>query len=245
MKPIYLVKTGTTFPQTLVAHGDFDQWTAAALGETSLPSKVIDVKTMTCLPPAEGCAAVVITGSHAMVTERLPWSVRLEEWLAQIVPAQVPVFGICYGHQLLAQALAGVTDYHPQGQEIGTVLVSRTVSCDQDPVFRDLPEVFWAHTTHSQSVRQLPPTAVRLAENPFEGNHAFRVGPCAWGVQFHPEYDETIMRCYIEEQRSSLAQRGRQVDELLAGVRATPDAAALMRSFTRYVEERCRQQGAA
>ncbi len=236
MKKLYIVKAGTSFPATLQKFGDFDQWTKVALGQTALPIEVIDVEDMTTLPPAAECAGVAVTGSHAMVTDKLEWSVRLEDWIVELVDCQIPFFGICYGHQLLGSAIGGTVGYHPHGKEIGTMLIRRRPSAADDPLFDALPDEFWAHTTHSQSVLQLPVGALLLAENDFEPCHAFRIGPCAWGVQFHPEYDAAIMRSYIEEQAEELTAAGRQVDAILATVRDTPVAADLFRRFTRYIE---------
>ena len=238
MKKLYIVKAGTTFSSTLQRFGDFDQWTRTALGPTTLPIAIIDVEDMAALPAAEDCAGVTVTGSHAMVTDKLEWSVRLEDWIAGLVARQVPFFGICYGHQLLGSALGGEVGYHPRGKEIGTTLIRCRKEAAEDPLFSALPREFWAHTTHSQTVLQLPPQAIALAKNDFEPHHAFRVGPCAWGVQFHPEYTGAIMGAYIEEQATQLSAAGQSVETLLAAVRETPAAAELFRRFTRYAAER-------
>ncbi len=235
MKKLYIVKTGTTFPATQKQFGDFDDWTVTALGPTDLPVEVIDVKKMGDLPSWQECAGVTVTGAHEMVTDRLLWSVQLEHWIMELVEHNVPFLGVCYGHQLLAQATGGEVGYHPLGQEIGTAIVKRLPSSDNDPLCHDLPAEFYAHTTHSQSVLTLPASAVRLAENDFEPNHAFRLGDCAWGVQFHPEYSSAIMTSYIEQQADSLCTRGEDPQQLISAVRETPEAAELYRRFTRFV----------
>jgi GMP synthase (glutamine-hydrolysing) len=134
-----------------------------------------------------------------MVTDNAPWSVRLAQWILSLHEAEIPVFGICYGHQLLARAAGGRIGYHPYGKEIGTVSVRLLPGCADDPVLQALPEAFLAHATHSQTVPALPAGATRLAANAHEPHHAFRLGECSWGVQFHPEYSVDIMRAYIEE----------------------------------------------
>ena len=68
-----------------------------------------------------------------------------------------------------------------------------------DEIFSKLQNSFKAHTIHSQTVIKLPKNATRLAFNNHDKNHAFRVGSCAWGVQFHPEFDKNIMNLYIKE----------------------------------------------
>jgi GMP synthase (glutamine-hydrolysing) len=238
MKTLYVIKAGTSFPAVAKELGDFDFWTIKALGPTTVPLEVIDVDCLPPLPSPGDCAGVVITGAHAMVTDNLDWSLKLEIWLRELVAAEVPVFGICYGHQLLARACGGVVGYHPLGKEIGTVAVERSAASDTDPLFKDLPNSFAAQVTHAQTVLELPPEAVRLAHNDFEPNHAFRIGSCAWGVQFHPEYETKQMGAYVQEQAEELCEAGRDIRSILNTIEETPVAAQLLRNFTANVENR-------
>ena len=235
MKKLYIIKIGTTFPVTRAKFGDFDQWTANALGSIDIGIGVVDAEHGAALPDLDACAGVAITGSHAMVTDNAPWSVDLEKWIVSLLNAQIPVFGICYGHQLLARAAGGQVDFHPRGKEIGTVAVNLLPECADDPLFQALPDAFLAHVTHSQSVLNLPEQAIRLAANAYEPNHAFRLGKCAWGVQFHPEYHADIMRSYIEEQTHELRSAGLDVQQLLDTVSETPVAAEILKRFGDFV----------
>lgn len=233
---LFILKVGTTFPATAAALGDFDTWTRTALGDLATPVVIWDVEDDASLPAVQACAGVIITGSHAMVTDRLAWSVAIEDWLPALVEAEVPILGVCYGHQLLAQAMGGEVGYHPQGKEVGTREIELLPACAADPLFRSLPPSFLAHTTHAQTVLHLPPGAVRLAANLHEPNHAFRLGARAWGVQFHPEYTPPIMRAYIEQQAEVLTRMGQDVARLLDDVSATPFAAEVMTRFAALVE---------
>lgn len=236
MKKLNIIKIGTTFPETQQSLGDFDRWTSDALGPLEIEPGIVDVEHGEPLPEAGECAGVVITGSHSMVTDELSWSLRLEAWLQSLLEAQVPILGICYGHQLLARAAGGEVGFHPQGMEIGTVSVRATAQSSSDPLFAGLPESFAAHTTHSQTVLKLPEGAVRLAFNAHEANHAFRLGECAWGVQFHPEYTAVIMQAYIREQGAQIEKAGGDVSRLLDEVSETPMASSILQGFAGYVE---------
>ncbi|MHB0956712.1 MAG: glutamine amidotransferase [Pirellulaceae bacterium] len=238
MKSLWIVKAGTTFPCLRHECGDFEQWTIDALEANPVQVRVFDVASDVCLPGPGDCAGVVVTGSHAMVTDRHPWSVALENWIPQLLEADVPFLGICYGHQLLARAMGGEVDYHRAGQEIGTVDIQLLPPCAADPLFCTLPETMAVHTVHSQTVASLPIGAVRLAGNDFEPNHAIRIGTTAWGVQFHPEYDDRIMRSYIEELADELQAAGRDVSALAAAVHPTPDAQRLLARFAEIVKDR-------
>jgi GMP synthase (glutamine-hydrolysing) len=238
MQTLFIIKIGSTFPSIARRFGDFETWTQAALGPLDAATCILDVENGDGLPSARQCAGVVITGSHAMVTDEPPWSLRLEKWIPSLLEARIPVFGICYGHQLLARAAGGRVGFHRQGKEIGTVSVRLGAECGDDAIFGSLPESFPVHVTHSQTVLRLPPGAACLAANRHEPHHAIRLGDCAWGVQFHPEYDANIMRAYIEEQADELESEGRDISRILRTVRETPVAAQILENFVRFIEGR-------
>jgi len=77
-----------------------------------------------------------------------------------------------------------------------------------------------------------------LAANAHEPNHAFRLGDCAWGLQFHPEFDADVMRSYVKEQADELKSAGLDVAEILDEVADAPFAAKTLRNFARFVEGR-------
>jgi GMP synthase (glutamine-hydrolysing) len=242
MNRLYVIKAGTTFPATAAQFGDFDEWTVTALGAVDVETTIVDAEHGAPLPTAEECAGAVITGSHSMVTDNLPWSVTLEGWIQSLLNSRTPLFGICYGHQLLARAAGGQVGYHPRGKEIGTVAVQLLPDCPNDPIFQSLPPSFLVHVTHLQTVLKLPPGATCLAANVHEPNHAFRVGDWAYGVQFHPEYNVDIMRSYIQEQKDDLDAAGMDVARLLSTVGETPFAAQTLRNFGSIVRERLANQ---
>ncbi|KQP45059.1 glutamine amidotransferase [Pseudorhodoferax sp. Leaf274] len=239
--PLLILKAGATFPALARTLGDFDDWIRAGLGTPGLDIHVADARRDT-LPAPQTLAGVVITGSHAMVTDREPWSETAAAWLRGAVQAGLPVLGICYGHQLLAHCLGGEVGYHAGGIEVGSVAVQLQPAAGADPVFGDLPPVFAAQVVHRQSVHALPDGAVQLAGNAFEPNQAFRVGPAAWGVQFHPEFSAPAMRAYVERLAPELRDEGHDPAALAAGVVDTPAAARVLRNFARHVQVTARPQ---
>jgi len=234
--PLVIVKLGDTHEALRARRGDFENWIAAGLDTQTLPILVVDPRRGDALPAPDSLSGVVLTGSHAMVSHREPWSERTGEWLARLVAQDTPVLGICYGHQLLAHALGGEAGDHPQGMEIGTVTVTLDEAAATDPLLGGLPAEFQAHVVHRQSALRLPAGAVRLAGNAHEPVQAFRVGANAWGVQFHPEFDAEAMRGYIDLLADDLKSGGADPAALRDGVGRTDAAAGLLGRFARIVE---------
>jgi GMP synthase (glutamine-hydrolysing) len=237
MKPLIIVKAGTTYPEIAEAHGDFDAWIRSGLDMNEAETRVIDAAHGEALPPVAACAGVVITGSHAMVTEAHPWSVRVARWLPAALEAGVPILGICYGHQMLAQSMGGQVGFHPEGKEAGNVEIHLGAAGPEDALFRSFPRRFQAHAAHAQTVLRLPPGAVLLAGNAHEPHHAFRLGDRAWGVQFHPEFSAAVMRAYVRAERTILAAAGYDVPALLETIRDTPVAARVLERFAKIVRD--------
>ncbi|MEL7568807.1 MAG: gamma-glutamyl-gamma-aminobutyrate hydrolase family protein [Bacillota bacterium] len=147
-------------------------------------------------PELDDVSAIIITGSHSMVTDQDDWSMALCAWLRSHRSKCIPTLGICYGHQLISQAFGGQVDYYPQGKELGTVSIQLTEAGISDPLLGVLPRSFLGHVAHSQTVLQLPPGARILAKNDFEQHHAFVLDDCIWGVQFQPEFNAGITEAY-------------------------------------------------
>lgn len=228
---VLIVQTGSTLPAVRARHGDFPDWFRHGLGLRRGEVDVVDVATGEDLPAPGQYAGVIITGSPAMVSERLPWSERTAQWLAKSVDAGSAVLGVCYGHQLLAHAFGGEVDYHPAGRELGTVTIERLADSANDPLLGDAPMLFPAHASHQQSVLSLPPGAVALARSAHDPFHAIRFAPRAWGLQFHPEFSVEIMRGYVDARRPARNGNCPQACCATRDCAPTPFARRLLRRF--------------
>lgn len=219
-------------------HGGFAHWIRVAAGLQAEQAVVVDVQHGEPLPSPEGFAGVIVTGSAAMVTERAPWSERAAGWLREQAHAGLPLFGICYGHQLIAHALGGDVRDNPVGREMGTVPVQRLPAAATDPLFARLPERFLAQTTHLQTVSRPPEGAVVLARSERDHCQAFRWGERVWGVQFHPEFSARHMRGYVRARRDALHREGLDARAIEAAIAAAPHARTVLRRFVRLARAR-------
>lgn len=234
MRPFLIIKTGSTFGPTARALGDFEHWTAAAMGLTRDQWHPVNVQAGEPLPDPADYAGCAITGSHDMVTDPHPWIADTADWLRRAADHGLPVFGICFGHQLLGMALGGQSGYHPDGPEIGTVPVTLTDAAADDPLFCALPRTFPAHVTHSQTVLALPPEATLLGASAHDPHQAVRFAPSCWGVQFHPEFRARATRHYVREQADKLSAQGQDPAAVEAGVVETPESTGLLERFAQH-----------
>jgi GMP synthase (glutamine-hydrolysing) len=239
MKPFLILETGTPIP-SLRRHGGFGHWIRVAAGLEVHQAHPVRVMDDEALPPSGDYAGVLVTGSGAMVTERLDWSERSADWLRSAAEAGQSLFGICYGHQLIAHALGGTVGYNPRGREMGTVPVRMREPAGQDPLFAGLPAQIAAQTTHLQTVLAPPPQAQVLAHSDRDDCQAFRWGEAVWGVQFHPEFSTGVMRGYIQARSDALEKEGTPHRGLLEAVKPAPRARQVLRRFIHLAQRRAR-----
>lgn len=231
-RPFLILETGRPV-SPMRRHGGFGHWIRVAAGLGRDDAVLCRVAEGEPLPRHDGFAGVLVSGSAAMVTDRHDWSERSAEWLARAAGHGVPLFGICYGHQLIAHALGGTVDWNPHGRQMGTLPVTLRPEATHDPLFAGLPARMPVQLTHRQCVLAPPDGAVVLAHTERDACQAYRVGEHVWGVQFHPEFSAAHMRGYIHARRDALAEEGRCARTLLQGVGAAPRAREVLRRFVR------------
>ncbi|MBD8899621.1 glutamine amidotransferase [Rhodanobacter sp. DHG33] len=236
MKPVLIIRTGRAPDAIRARHGDFPHWFRLAAELPMRRLQVIDVEAGEALPKPDAVAGALITGSAAMVTERAAWSERTAGWIRDAMDVELPLLGVCYGHQLMAHALGGRVDYLPGGREIGTLEIEKLDAAANDPFASSLPKVFRAHTTHEQSVLETPADTVILARSARDPHHLLRYGPKAFSTQFHPEFSADVMRAYIRRKHTDMQREGFDPQRSFREVAATPVARGLLRHFTHHHE---------
>lgn len=153
------------------------------------------------LPPPDAQDAVVISGSRFGVYEEAPWMLQLERFIHALVDARVPLFGICFGHQIIAKALGGRVEMSEQGWGLGTK------EYQLGPITSQLSGTLSAHAVHQDQVVKLPEGARILGGNdhcPF-AILGYENKPIA-SVQFHPEFTQN----YLSDLLPVLKERGVQ-----------------------------------
>jgi GMP synthase-like glutamine amidotransferase len=155
-----------------------------------------------CLPEPEQISALIVLGGAmgANDDQRHPFLGDLKFLIRRAVALRIPYLGICLGGQLLAAAL-GAKVVSQRWEELGTLDVSLTHTGKADRLFIGFPEDFRTFQWHHDSF-DIPDGGVLLASSAACTNQAFRVGESAWGLQFHPEVTEAIIRDWCAWDRS-------------------------------------------
>jgi GMP synthase (glutamine-hydrolysing) len=142
------------------------------------------------LPPtlAEHSGAVIFGGPMSANDEH-DYVRREIDWIGVPLREQKPLLGICLGAQMMVRHLGGTVYYHREGRvEVGYYPIRPTAAG------RDLCDPWPEHVYqwHREGF-DLPSGGVLLAEGDDFEAQAFRVGPCAYGIQFHPEVTHAMM----------------------------------------------------
>jgi GMP synthase (glutamine-hydrolysing) len=228
---IVVLKTGDPVEPVGQQRGSFARMIREAAGDAWRGEWAEhDVRTDEPFPDLAAVSAFVLTGSSANVPDRLPWMLRTEEHLRTAAARGTPMLGLCFGHQILAQALGGQVVKNPRGREIGTVTVNRTGS---DAWLEGMPERFLANASHVDTVARLPPGARCLGTTSLEDNAIFALGDSIRGVQFHPEFDAEITSGYVAARTGAITAEGLDAAAIARNVRETPESRALVARFIR------------
>lgn len=191
---IGILETGYPPEHTIEAYGNYPQafmrlldgydftfrsWAAL---EGELPDSVHD---------AEGW---LITGSKHGAYDNLPWIKPLEKFLVEAYQASVPIVGICFGHQILAQALGGKVEKFDGGWSVGRV------EYQLDDLGEKVPLYAW----HQDQVTEPPPDAEIAGSTDFCRYAALSYGNRAYTIQPHPEFTPGYIAELLETRREAL-----------------------------------------
>lgn len=145
----------------------------------------------------------LLTGSRHGAYEDHAFIPPLEDFIRRVHDAGVPMVGICFGHQIIAQALGGTVVKHPGGWAVGA----------QDYDFGGQPVTL--NAWHQDQVVALPPGAQVAGRNAFCENAALIYGDRAFTVQAHPEFRDDFIQGLMDTRAKGVVP-----DDLLAGAAA-------------------------
>ena len=150
----------------------------------------------------------LIPGSNNAVYDTLPWIQALQEWIREAALQKVPLVGICFGHQLIAQALGGRVERFAGGWGVG-IRESQILDEELRSYFPD--GCLRLIVNHHDQVMQLPEGATPLATSDFCRYDGFRIGHHILTFQGHPEftvdYERNLILNHSENEDDTVKQR--------------------------------------
>jgi GMP synthase (glutamine-hydrolysing) len=148
---------------------------------------------------------IIISGSMSSCLEESEWSLDLERMLKQALTENKPVLGVCYGHQLIARTLGGVSIVRKsETPEFGWIKIQ---SKNDNPLFDGLLKEFYSFASHWEEVSQLPKDVVCFASSERCSIQGLQLKDRpVFGIQFHPERSLESGESSLNEKKKTYAK---------------------------------------
>ncbi|MEM5477646.1 type 1 glutamine amidotransferase [Pacificibacter sp. AS14] len=218
---IGILQTGRSPDEMRATHGDYDDLFKRLLdrrGFTFETYPVLDGVLPACVNDAEGW---LVTGSKFGTYEAHDWIAPLEDFLRRVFAAAVPIVGVCFGHQILAQALGGKVEKFAGGWQVGATDYVRADGT-QDTIMA------W----HQDQVVEVPDGAVVIGRSDHCANAMLAYGDKALTLQPHPEFTSAFLSDLLDARRSVLPEHiSREAERRLDASLSSPDYAQQFEDF--------------
>ncbi len=187
----------------------------------------------------DACDAYVSTGSRFSVLDPDPWIRKLEVFVAELVARRIPYVGICFGHQLLAQALGGTVVKADAGWGVG--VSENRIEGDYWWMGEDRLHDVNLIVSHQDQVSRVPPQMQVLGGSDFCPNYFCLVDDCALSIQGHPEFSRDYSRALMELRREIIPAE--VIESGLRSLDKRIDDHAVFRWMLRFLREAPRHAG--
>lgn len=186
------------------------------------------------LPSPSACEAILITGSPFGVYDDTPWMNPLRAFIRDAFAARRPMIGVCFGHQIIADAMGGDVRKSPKGWGLGRHTYRIVEHRGWMP--EATPSVSLS-VSHQDQVIAPPPGAVTLASSAHTDHAmlAYRDAPVI-SIQGHPEFSDTFVSALYSARRGKTLT-DEQVDTAIASLSAPEDNVRVASWFARFLRE--------
>ncbi len=195
---------------------------ARLLGGGDMTFEGVAVVDNAALPEAASCEAVLITGSPAGVYDPLPWMEPLRAFVRAAHAARTPMVGVCFGHQIIADALGGVVRKSAKGWGIGRHTYEIV---GERPWLTGSAERFALTASHQDQVITPPTSAATLARSAHTDHAmlAYDDAPVI-SLQGHPEFENDFSSALYSARRGA-GLTPEEADMALDSLRQPSDSA--------------------
>ena len=211
---------------------NYQAWLNAHRDEFALELRAYWVENGELPAAVDECDGYIITGSAASVYEDHAWLVAVNAFVREAIDARIKLLGVCFGHQLIADALGGRVEKSAKGWGIGrhTYEVTRRM-----PWMEPAMESFSLLACHQDQVVELPADAEVLASSEFCEFAMFAVGRHVMTVQAHPEFGADYAGSLYESRRQRFGDA--VTDQGLTSLDEHTDADAFARWALRFLTQ--------
>ena len=231
---IGILQTDSVLPQFKSQFGDYPDMFIALLRDAAptLQFATFNVLQGNYPDTIGSCDAYLITGSKASVYEPMPWIEQLQNYVRQLHQAKKKLIAVCFGHQLVAQALGGRTERSHKGWGVGVHNI---------PVHRQPPWMIPALSSynivssHQDQVTSLPPGATLIAGGEFCPHSLFQVGQHIIAIQGHPEFSKEYAKAMLHYRREKIAAA--QFEQAMQSWGITPDSQSVAKWFVQFLNK--------
>lgn len=215
-----LLETGRPPEPLAQTYGDYPAMFRALLGEDAYDYATFDVAAGELPAHPQACDAYVVTGASAGVYDPLPWIAPLKAFLVDS-RGKAALVGVCFGHQVMAEAFGGRVEKSPKGWGVGL----HSYQVRRREPWMDEVCAFALPASHQDQVVEPPPGAEVIAASDFTpfGMLAWRDQP-AISLQLHPEFQPAYAKALIEARRGP-RYSDEQADAAIATFEAADDRA--------------------
>jgi GMP synthase (glutamine-hydrolysing) len=189
---IGILQTGHLPEDMSRAHGDYAAMFRRLLDGRGFEFRTWNVVDMHFPEGAEAADGWLITGSRHGAYEDLPFIAPLEDLIRDIAAAGRPLVGVCFGHQIIAQALGGRVIKYPGGWALG-LRRYRVGAADLS-----------LHAWHQDQVVELPPGATVLGTSEMTDHALLAIGERILTIQPHPEFERPVLEGLIEHRAGAI-----------------------------------------
>lgn len=230
-----LLETGRPPEPLAETYGDYPAMFRALLGEAAYEYATFDVAAGELPAHPQACDAYLVTGASAGVYDPLPWIAPLKAFLVE-AKGKVPLVGICFGHQVMAEAFGGRVEKSPKGWGVGL----QTYKVRRREPWMDVVSTLALPGSHQDQVVEQPPNTEVIAASDFTpfGMLAWRDQP-AISLQLHPEFEPAYAKALIEARRGP-RYTDEQADAAIASYRAPDDRARTGEWIKRFLAQTVR-----
>ncbi len=164
---------------------------------------------------------------------------REQQYLLEAIQGEVPVLGVCLGHQLLADAFGGKVSPN-NASEYGWIDITLTREGLEDPLFAGVKNALCCFEYHNDTVTVQPDGVVVLALSSVCPYQAFRYrGKLVWSIQFHPEFSGKWAEMALSYTHATLEGKGFDVGAMIAKGCEVPDEPKeqIIENFVKIVKD--------